>query len=445
MLIPSSPVDETHRLAALQQYGVIDIAQAASFDDLTALAAQVCETPIALISLIDAEHQQVKSQHGLDLAVIPRDVSLCAHTISPAEPSLMIVPDALADERFADNPLVLGAPHLRFYASMPLVAPDGHAIGALCVIDHTPRTLTDAQLQALRILRDQVMAQLELRRHVAALAQASAQQLAIAAKHADDLARLSATLDAVADAILVVDNSGAIVSFNQPFVALWSLPDTILATKDDRAALGFVLDQLADPGAFLAKVESLYAQPEASSLDVLDFKDGRIIERYSHPYSVSQQTIGRVWGFRDITERRRAEVERERLREEIIQTQANTLIELSIPLIPITDQVMVMPLIGTVDTRRAQAVLDTLLQGVAAKQARVVILDITGVPVVDTQVANGLMRAAQAVQLLGARMVLTGIRPEVAQTLVGLNVNLHSIVTRSTLQSGIAFAISLAA
>jgi rsbT co-antagonist protein RsbR len=102
---------------------------------------------------------------------------------------------------------------------------------------------------------------------------------------------------------------------------------------------------------------------------------------------------------------------------------------------------MVMPLIGTLDTRRAQDVLDTLLHGIALKQAQVVILDITGVPIVDTQVANGLVRAAQAVQLLGARAVLTGIRPEVAQTLVGLGVDLSGIVTRGTVQSGIAFAM----
>ena len=102
---------------------------------------------------------------------------------------------------------------------------------------------------------------------------------------------------------------------------------------------------------------------------------------------------------------------------------------------------MVMPLIGTVDARRAQDVLDTLLHGIAESKAEVAILDITGVPLVDAQVANGLVRAAHAVQLLGAQVVLTGIRPEVAQTLVGLGVDLSGIITRSTVQSGIAYAL----
>jgi len=107
----------------------------------------------------------------------------------------------------------------------------------------------------------------------------------------------------------------------------------------------------------------------------------------------------------------------------------------------VSDRVMVMPLIGTVDARRAQDVLDTLLHGIAESKAEVAILDITGVPLVDAQVANGLVRAAHAVQLLGAQVVLTGIRPEVAQTLVGLGVDLSGIITRSTVQSGIAYAL----
>lgn len=127
--------------------------------------------------------------------------------------------------------------------------------------------------------------------------------------------------------------------------------------------------------------------------------------------------------------------------EQTIRAQAAALAELSTPLIPISDHVVIMPLIGNIDARRAQQVLESLLVGVAKNAADVVILDITGVSMVDTQVANALLQAAQAVQLLGARVILTGIRPEVAQTLVGLGVNLEGIITRSTLQSGIAAAI----
>jgi anti-anti-sigma regulatory factor len=130
-----------------------------------------------------------------------------------------------------------------------------------------------------------------------------------------------------------------------------------------------------------------------------------------------------------------------RLQEEIIRSQDAALRELSTPLIPIADEVVVMPLIGSMDTRRVQQVLETLLSGVAELRARVAIIDITGVPVVDTQVANALVRAAQSVKLLGAQVILTGIRPEVAQTLVGLGADLQTIITRGTLQSGISFAL----
>ncbi len=144
----------------------------------------------------------------------------------------------------------------------------------------------------------------------------------------------------------------------------------------------------------------------------------------------------------DLTDRKRAE-EAIRLgmqQEETLRAQNAALAELSTPLIPISDEVMVMPLIGAVDSQRAQRVIETLLMGIGQSKARVVILDITGVPVVDTQVANALIRAAQALRLLGSEVILTGIRPEVAQTLVGLGADLSSITTRSSLQSGIAHA-----
>jgi rsbT co-antagonist protein RsbR len=145
--------------------------------------------------------------------------------------------------------------------------------------------------------------------------------------------------------------------------------------------------------------------------------------------------------YEDITDQKRLETERLHLKEEIIRAQAAALAELSTPLIPITDTIMVMPLIGTVDSRRAEQVIETLLSGIASSGAQTAILDITGVLVVDSQVASALVRAAQSVKLLGTRMVLTGIRPEVAQTLAGLGVDLSGIVTSSTLQRGVAHAL----
>jgi rsbT co-antagonist protein RsbR len=146
----------------------------------------------------------------------------------------------------------------------------------------------------------------------------------------------------------------------------------------------------------------------------------------------------------DITERKQAEeaLQKSALQEALIAAQAAALAELSTPCIPVSDTVLVLPLIGTIDDRRAQQLTETLLHELATRQAHVAIIDITGVTLVDTQVAQGLIRAAQAGQLLGAQVVLTGMRPEVAQTLVGLGVDLSGIVTRGTLQDGIAYGIT---
>jgi rsbT co-antagonist protein RsbR len=146
----------------------------------------------------------------------------------------------------------------------------------------------------------------------------------------------------------------------------------------------------------------------------------------------------------DITEQKRREQEERAEQEEIIRHQQATLAELSTPLLAISESTVVMPLVGAVDSRRVQQMMDALLSGVAESRASIVILDITGVSVVDTQVANAFIRASQAVRLLGAQVVLTGIRPEVAQTLVGLGVDLSTIITRSTLRDGIAYALGAA-
>lgn len=143
----------------------------------------------------------------------------------------------------------------------------------------------------------------------------------------------------------------------------------------------------------------------------------------------------------DVTEIKRSEAEREALQNQVIMAQQAMLHELSTPLIPLDDGVVIMPLIGTVDSIRAQHVMEMLLEGVAAHNAEIAILDVTGLPVVDTQVAQALIKTAQAVKLLGAEVVLTGIRPELAQTLVGLGVDLSAIVTRSSLQDGVTYAL----
>ncbi len=167
-----------------------------------------------------------------------------------------------------------------------------------------------------------------------------------------------------------------------------------------------------------------------------------IFESYFTPMRNEQGAVDGVLGVSvEISERVQAERERSKLQEQIISAQAAALAELSTPLIPINEQIVVVPLIGALDSHRASQLLETLLQGIEASRTRFAILDITGVPVIDTHVANALIRAAQAVSLLGAQMIITGIRPEVAQTLVAIDVPLANIITRSTLQSGIAYAM----
>jgi PAS domain S-box-containing protein len=167
---PTPPQEEAERLRALHDYGVLDTPPEAAFDELVALAARICGTPISLVSLIDENRQWFKAHHGLTLTETPRAVSFCPHVLSqPGE--LLIVPDANRDSRFTRNPFVTGEPGIRFYAGVLLRTPEGHAVGTLCVMDRQPRTLSPDQQEALRVLGRQVMAQMELHRslHEAAL------------------------------------------------------------------------------------------------------------------------------------------------------------------------------------------------------------------------------------------------------------------------------------
>lgn len=164
MIAPPFPPNETERLSTLYTYGILDTPNETTFDEIVRLATYICQTPIALITLVDHNRQWFKAKEGMTVSETPRDIAFCAHTILQAE--VLIVPDALADERFANNPLVTSDPHIRFYAGSPLVTAEGYAIGSLSVIDQVPRTLDAEQARSLPILARQVVAQLESRRHL---------------------------------------------------------------------------------------------------------------------------------------------------------------------------------------------------------------------------------------------------------------------------------------
>lgn len=166
----SLPPRESARIEALRQYRILDTPSEQSYDDITALAAFICDVPIALISLVDSDRQWFKSKVGLDVNETSRDVSFCAHAL--LDVNTMIVNDTLRDKRFENNPLVTCAPNIRFYAGVPLTTPEGHPIGTLCVIDYKPRELSEEQTKTLAALARQVVMQLELKRTSAQLADA---------------------------------------------------------------------------------------------------------------------------------------------------------------------------------------------------------------------------------------------------------------------------------
>jgi len=220
---PPPSDSEQERLATLRRYNVLDSPAEKDFDDVVALAAQICGTPIALVSLVDEKRQWFKAAVGLAATETSREISFCAHAIQQRD--LFVVPDSLLDDRFVNNPLVTGEVGLRFYAGSPLIAPNGKVLGALCVIDRKPRRLNSSQVQCLSVLSRHVMTLLDLRQQGGEMARTNQALLSILederrARAAvrdsqDQIAEQTALLNKARDAIVIRDIDGKITYWNR--------------------------------------------------------------------------------------------------------------------------------------------------------------------------------------------------------------------------------------
>ena len=290
------PTNEQERLKALRDFEILDTAPEKSFDDITLLAAQLCETPIALITLLDEKRQWFKSRVGMEILETPRDVAFCTHTV--LQKDVLVVEDVRTDERFAANPFVTGEPGIRFYAGAPLITSDGLALGALCVIDREPRHITEEQKKALLVLSQQVVSQLELRRTLRIKAE-SEERL-----RASELS-YRRLFEAAQDGILILEiDSGQVVDAN-PFLC-----ELLGFSKEE--IVGKTVGEIspfADVISNQTMLERLQTDGYVRYEDLpLETKDGRYIavEFVSNVYEAGDKKVAQC-NIRDITERKKTE------------------------------------------------------------------------------------------------------------------------------------------
>lgn len=301
------PTDEKKRLEALYDYQILDTESEQDFDDLTLLAAHICGTPISLISLVDESRQWFKAKVGIDATETHRDMAFCAYAIH--DRAVMSVQDAVKDERFATNPLVVSEPKIRFYAGAPLVTSDNHAIGTLCVIDRVPRELTEAQKEALQALSRQVIGQIEMRRVMRAERRYRKQIEETQSKLAD-------FLDNANDLIQSIGSDGKFLYVNRR----WK--ETLGYSDEDLKSMT-VFDLMAPECRehCLQSFQRLMAGEDIGQVQaVFKAKDGREVDlegsvncRMENGKPVETRGI-----YRDVTERRVAEREKLELAERLL-------------------------------------------------------------------------------------------------------------------------------
>lgn len=295
------PDDEAQRLDALRRFDILDTPPEQAFDDLTRLASQICGTPIALITFVDESRHWFKSKVGMELSETPREAAFCEYAI--AEQDLCVVGDARADERFATNPRVVSEPYIRFYAGMPLRTPEGFALGTLCVLDSVPHELTPEQMDALRTLGRQVMAQLELRRH-AASREKDLERAREALRTEGALRDLF--MESATDAMVALDLEGRFTLVNRRACEMTGRSEDELLGK--RLTELIPPDAVAGVAAQFSRVTTEHASIQAYETDVVR-PDGSMVRVAFNvaPLLRDGRLIGAAATAEDITERSRAE------------------------------------------------------------------------------------------------------------------------------------------
>lgn len=308
------PPDESVRLSTLYALSILDTPPEARFDRITRLAMRLFDVPIALITLVDAERQWFKSCQGLDVSETPRGISFCGHAI--LEDRALVVSDALLDERFADNPLVTGEPHIRFYAGFPITAPNGSRLGTFCIIDRRPRHLNQEQLDTLRDMA--VWAQDELYNvELARAFQLSQQNASLRAEIADRiraeqaLREIAVALENAVEGIARLDAEGRYSTVNKAYA------DIIGSTPEDLIGAEWSITVHPDD---LGLAKAAYQRMRASGKSEVEVrglrKNGSVF--YKHivmvgTYDEQNKLIGHYCFMHDITQRKQAEARLEHL------------------------------------------------------------------------------------------------------------------------------------
>jgi PAS domain S-box-containing protein len=295
----------------LRESGWMNTPPETALDDLTLLAAHICATPIAMITLVDAERQWFKSRVGIAVVETPRLVAFCAHTITQRD--LFVVPDACADARFASNPLVTAEPHIRFYAGAPLITHDGHALGTICVIDHVPRELTPDQQLALRVLARHVATQCDLRRAIGELKAARDQLERDVAERTKQLSasetRLRTIIESEPECVKLLAADGTLLEMNP--AGLEMLGAASVEQVRGQCVLNLISEE--HRAAFAQLTARVFAGERGSlEFEITSLRgEQRFLETRAVPLREPDGAVAALLGItRDITARRDAERER---------------------------------------------------------------------------------------------------------------------------------------